>query len=239
MKLCVLGNSHVGALKIAWSKSMASHPHLDLSFFAAPGTGFSKVQLEGERLVPTTERLKELFEYTSGGFDSIDIKSYDAFLVYGLGLSIPRRRADDRRYSNAVVSASYLDVLMKSLNLQMCYLLRSVTQAPIYVGHNPIPSIGEVSENPVESVRVATLSYMEAFELISRILLGQGMRLIAQPNETFLKDWMTNPHYCIGSLKLDVGKRDSSDFHDLDDVIHMNEEFGQVWLDSFLKMLLP
>jgi hypothetical protein len=216
---------------------MALHPNLELVFFAAPGTGFSKVQLDGARLVPTTERLKELFSYTSGGYECVEINSFDAFLVCGLGLSIPRRRRIDARFSTAVLSASYLDALSPSLNLRVCRLVRSVSGAPIYVGHNPIPSIDDAPQSSQDPRSALMMSYTRAIELISGALVKEGMHLIAQPQETFLKEWMTDPAYCSASMKLDVGKREGIDFHDSDDVIHMNESFGRLWMEKFLHVL--
>jgi hypothetical protein len=239
MRICILGNSHTGALKLAWSKLTASVPQVELIFFAAPGIGFAHADLEGGHLVPRSKRLKELFAYTSGGLESVDIAAYDAFLVYGLGFSIPRAKIDNHRYSSAVVSATYSDLLAKSLNWRLGNFVRSVTHAPIYVGHNPVPSLGEVPAALPAADKEMSWSYDESAGIFSRILAERDMLFIAQPHVTFGEDGMTKREYSFGSLKLDVGGRDGSDVHDADDIGHMNEEFGRIWLESFFKAIAP
>ena len=79
--ICVLGNSHVGALKRAWDLMPEWHQEYNLVFFTARSNGLGGLFLIDNKLVPKTDRLKRTITYTSGGKSEIDIVEYDLFLI--------------------------------------------------------------------------------------------------------------------------------------------------------------
>ncbi len=91
--LCVVGNSHVAAFKLAWDQRRPRlRDGVEATFFSAPNRLMKDMKREGKSLVAYRDELVEKLRYTSGGLDRIDIDRYDAFLVVGagFGVDVPR-----------------------------------------------------------------------------------------------------------------------------------------------------
>ena len=91
--MCVIGDSHTGALRKA---ANALSPDLldeaSLTFFSAPAALLRELRGSGRALAPATEELRQYLLKTTGGKERIEIASYDAFVLVGMkfGLDIPR-----------------------------------------------------------------------------------------------------------------------------------------------------
>jgi len=94
LRLCVIGNSHIAALKLGWDRLMAEAvPGWDAvepTFFGAPSDGMRHVEMQGTALVPTRQKIASHFRQLSGGYDRIDLARFDAFLLVGLNVSSKR-----------------------------------------------------------------------------------------------------------------------------------------------------
>jgi hypothetical protein len=129
----------------------------------------------------------------------------------------------DRRLSSAVKTQACRDVLGHSLNLRICQMIRKVSDAPIYVGHNPQRASSD--ELPSEQ-----MTYAEVHALLAKELDVAGAQLIAQPPETLVNGWNTKPELARDSTRLDIGDKRSNEPHPEDDVSHMNMDFGRAYL---------
>lgn len=91
MRLCVIGNSHIAALKLGWDqlKTKGQAPDLKPSFFGAPSDGVRHLRAENGRLTPKRKDIAEHFQ-RMGGADHIVLDHYDAFFLIGLNVSIKR-----------------------------------------------------------------------------------------------------------------------------------------------------
>ena len=103
-------------------------------------------------------------------------------------------------------------------------MTRQVSDAPIYICHNPRPTGGE--EIPSEQV-----DYPAIHAFLSRELDVAGTHLIAQPAETLINGWNTKPELAKGSTRLDIGDNFSNEPHPVEDVSHINMGFGGVYLE--------
>ena len=92
MKICVLGNSHLASMKTGWDLVRDATPEYELTFFGAPKAMMDDLFLEGNALMPGTEKLKRKLAMFSEGSESIDLDAFDAFVVVGLQFG-PRRLA--------------------------------------------------------------------------------------------------------------------------------------------------
>jgi hypothetical protein len=94
LRLCVIGNSHVAALKLGWDRLIAEGiPGWDdvtPVFFGAPSDGMRHVALQDGALVPTRQKITGHFRQLSGGYDRIDLQAFDAFVLVGLNVSSKR-----------------------------------------------------------------------------------------------------------------------------------------------------
>ncbi|MEM1298881.1 MAG: hypothetical protein AAGH68_06325 [Pseudomonadota bacterium] len=89
-RICVIGNSHLGAAKHGWESIRAQNPGQQLTFFGAPWDMLSDLALEDGDLVALTEKLQHKLRRASGGLDRICTGDYDRFILYGLQFG-PRR----------------------------------------------------------------------------------------------------------------------------------------------------
>jgi hypothetical protein len=91
-RICVIGNSHVNALKQGWEDIAATCPDHRLTFFASLGDRIGKLELVEGCLVPQDPALLKNIVFTSGGLDRIVLADYDVYLVYGLQLRLSNIR---------------------------------------------------------------------------------------------------------------------------------------------------
>ena len=226
-KLCVIGNSHVAALKSGWEKMRDDFKDIEVTFFASAGKSLSCLELRGASLVPRNKPIAEILSFTSGGLSEVAIPDYSAFLCYGLGLQLP---ALDQRLSTACSNAVLRDALDQSLNLRIARMLRSATQAPIYVAHNPQQATSHEPEKTFPRQSYATLS-----RELGRLLEPDALALAAQPASTLDDDWTTKSHYASGSVRLDTGRRTPNRAHPDNERVHMNGAFGTAYLSELFR----
>lgn len=227
MKLCVIGNSHVGALKLAWDGLRAERRDLEVTFFAQRQGKILTLATEGRRLVPSSEEQRAQLEFTSGGLGVIDTRAYDAFLVYGL-FHRPPLTEDGSPYSRAVREAATLDRATRSNAYRMVRRLRRITRRPIFVGLSPLRANIEGAPLPPP-----LLPYSEECDLLDRqVFAPLGARLVRQPPETVVDDRSTAVEFSPGSVKLDLGDLGVGARHGDRDDFHMNEAYGRLWLES-------
>jgi len=132
MRICVLGNSHAGALKLGWDMLRSHYPGVEMTFFAAQGGAMKGLAVDGDHLVTADETLAARIAYTSGGLSRVDLRSYDAFLVLGLGFSLLPM---DARLSMAVVVAALLNRFESTPNRRLSRMVGELTDAPVFVAH--------------------------------------------------------------------------------------------------------
>lgn len=220
-RLAILGNSHVGALKQGWTKVAAMYPDCTITFFAAPGITMSDIEAEPGRLVPGTVRLARMLDFVTGGLTHLDIADYDAFIVHGCGFRLARPPAD--HLSQAVRTAIVEDVFTSSRAHALASKLEragasrvAISPVPMYVASGP--------DDPLLSV-----DYGAAAALYARMLEGQGRRLIPAPPALLDRGMSTPEEFSRGSRRL--GRDDA---HPAQDRSHMNADWGEIWLRSYL-----
>ncbi|MCK7544319.1 hypothetical protein MLC59_09085 [Marinobacter bryozoorum] len=234
MNVCVIGNSHVGALKKAWDELACDYPNVNLFFFARGSNSLEYLNVKNGFLVPGNDKVKQAFIYTSGGRESVDPKEYDVFLVYGLGLG-GFFVGNDSFYSRSLLQQACIDHLKKTLSLNVFKKLRSITDKKIYVGHSPLPAAHKVDESDCNN-----LDYFNGIEVLnSHFYEGLNSMILPQPEKTLCSGRFTCRSYSSGSFTLDVGNKGGGELHPEVDVKHMNKMFGRLWLVDFLSELLP
>ncbi|WP_198036700.1 hypothetical protein [Halomonas sp. GT] len=229
MKICVIGNSHVGALKRAWKSMPDRHSSATITFFASRGKSLEGLVADGGKLIPETEALKKSLEFTSGGKQLIDPDEYDIFLVYGLsarGLFISPKR----HYSFAVLKQAAFDHVDGTLSFNLVRKIRELTEKTVFVGHNPLGAFRGVEFKVVEPE-----AYLFGLEVANDFVYSSiDSELVAQPSYTIVSGRFTHPSFSKGSKRLSIGDKFDDETHPENDYGHMNDEFGAAWLTSFL-----
>lgn len=81
-RLCLLGNSHVGAFKRAWDRIGSEFPGLSITMFGAPGRKFADIDIVDGSIVATSEDAAASLMATGGGSRAA-LDDYDACAVIG------------------------------------------------------------------------------------------------------------------------------------------------------------
>jgi len=227
----VLGNSHVASLRSGWDQISDAYPQHSYTFFAARGFLISKLELEDNMLIPKSLELFNSFTYTSGGQGKIDLNEYDLFLIYGLDFNVPIL---DARDSSGLLKALFSDIYQASLTFDLAKKIRGVVSVPIYIGHIPLEAC-----NPNFTVGFPEncLSYENCIEKMQSAIEIPNVTLSKQPLVTRYGEYNSKQEYSKGSRRLDIGDRISNQLHPVDDFMHMNGQFGALWMEDFLANL--
>lgn len=229
MKICILGNSHIGSLKRAWDLIEKNYPSVSITFFGGRSNTLSELYSEKNKLVTDSKKLKNSFEFTSGGVSEVEESLYDVFLVYGLGFNCNASFLNEEfseNFKKEILKEAYK--MTTSYHVASC--LRSITSKKIYIGHVPLPSFeGEKSPHHKKN-------YEEIYDIYN-FLIDENMKLslIKQPCITIDSDNYTKSHFAKGSKRLAVGASNDNELHPLTDTGHMNDDFGKIWMESFLE----
>lgn len=227
-----MGNSHVGALKRAWDEIKDYYLEQEITFFAARGGGVSGLIVQGKKLVPNNKALEKVLELTSGGKKEIDTDLYDIFVIYGAGGAYFVN--GKQFYSKAVIEASLNDLMANTYINPLSFLnkLRTMTDKPVFIGHSPLAAEKEVL------LDITPNAYLAGVELVNDVIYHpRNAKLINQPLETIVNGKNTHLNFSKGSKRLEVGSESDVELHPEDDIFHMNDKFGEIWLRHFFENL--
>ena len=136
MRLCILGNSHVGSLKLGWGIVAHQYPNVEITFFASRQRKMEAFRVEKNSLVPDNKALKTAIAYTSGGLTVIDMQHYDVCLLYGLDLNpylLP-----DTFFSAAILKEAVLGNVSSSVSWGLLHKIRMISDKAVFFGHTPL-----------------------------------------------------------------------------------------------------
>jgi len=160
---------------------------------------------------------------TSGGYGRIDIDSYNAFLVYGLFLDIPKL---DLRLSEAVKSVTLDDCVARSLNFRFVKELAENTCSPVFYAASPVPAS---KTDDLSSAVKNHHSYREVSSWVEARYAHIRASIIKQSDDTLDENECSKMVFTVGSKRLKFGKEES---HSELDFKHMNGVFGAQFLES-------
>lgn len=227
MRICVISNSHAASLKDGWNALRDSIPHVELTFFAAANRLMAELEADYVEniLQVNNPSIKNMLSFTSGGLDVIDVMNYDAFLVYGLFLSVPRL---DRRHSSAVKRLTTRDSVKDSINYQLVNDLCHMTNAPVYYTASPLLS-DSILDNEADS-SVSYHDYHEVCDWMDEHYNYPNTLQVKQIEQTMGRDLTTLKEYSKGSVRLTKIHAQ----HIQQDVMHMNAQYGEQFMKMFL-----
>ena len=228
MNVCVLGNSQVACVKAAWDVRKNRPRNHKLTFFAAFGLSLSNLEVDGKRLVPSTEALRQHMLYTAR-VDAVDAAAYDAFLICGAGLGL---RPVDARLSGQVLGALSVDLVRTSLAYSLAAKVRQITDADIYVMHSPL-----LDERTAGRARFEIVPYDAYFPLMEQAFDIPGAQLLRQPEHTITRGHYTKLEFSKDAVRLAVSRKSEGIQHKAEDNNHMNVDYGAVRLKDFFERL--
>ncbi len=249
-RLCVIGNSHIGAIRRGWDTVSRNYPNATIDFFGSTGISMNTLVAVDGLISSPDEEVREMLERTSGGKKSIVPDSYHAFVVVGLGLSaesfsyvykrfrpLAFARADMRLISRACYAATISGRLQTSLALQTARLVRSVSSAPIFCIPAPQPSSLVLDEPIVDAEWLSEPALMDVLHeaivaAAAPIEAAEGFRFLWQPSETMERGPYSRREFGMNAVNL-FGRPKGEQ----DRVFHMGPEYGAIVVRALLATL--
>jgi len=244
-RLCVIGNSHVVAVREGWRDAGQLAERFSKSFYAAPGELMTDIQLRDGKLVPGSAEARKSMEVISGASE-IDPGAFDAFLLVGLHVRLhlvaqiyrTHRLAADAGPNHQVISAGALGAAIagqieQTSGIKVASKLKSVTAAPIFLIPEPLP--GEIIIEKDDFWAGAFLATIHRFymEQLRRVTKSYNVELATQAEETITRGGLTKAAYLSGAIRLVNNK-----LQEKGQWRHMNAQFGAEILREMLPRLV-
>jgi hypothetical protein len=250
-RLCVLGDSHVAALKTGWDEiPEAQKAHLSVTYFGAQSQLLEGLEVQERSLITHSEHLSNKLAATSNGKTSIDVGDYDLFLIVGLSLNLRRlmtgplsrhrtisyntRAGNIYLISDACLMACANGVLGNSLAFETAEKLKSAGATRIAMIPQPAPSPQLLERDRGGDLFREFLKNgdgPEVYRLFRDAILSlskaHSVEFVEQPLQTRQDGFFTKLEFSTGSVRL-TERFDSP--HSNLDFGHMNGRYGaHIW----------
>jgi len=154
MRLCMIGNSHLAALKMGWELE-PSRQDVVATWFGSPRNSLADLSLHNGILRPSRAKVASYLEMTSGQSNGIVLSDYDAFVIVGCGLTFTayasvygkhRTLDQDRKprprhlISKHALHDFLRDLIERSLAVNLALKIRESTDTPIILIPSPLPA---------------------------------------------------------------------------------------------------
>ncbi len=239
MKVLVIGNSHVGSLKRGWDNISLNYTNkVETVFAASRGRGMEEILINDGIMSGNTERLRNDLLFTAGE-SNIHLDQFDTILVYGLRLRsgvFYRWLSPSSKlfYSKQCLIQTFKDYHEEILGFKIACQIRSQTDVPIFIGA-PLISTFEKPEIRKKLTFSPDL-YIDAIDRANTLFWDPiGLCYFPQPQDTIETTRLrTKEKYSKESRQLAVGDGFDNKLHTGTDRGHMNEYFGERYLESFI-----
>jgi len=238
IKICLIGDSHLAALKLGFDKIANEFEDVQVTFFGSFASSFNELIVNDRKIVPQSGKVKKVMVMTSGGQANIVVDDYDLFILHGLELSFqgfvnkalqqPVNNQDTQLQSLAWANLTSLidqclsiKLAKKFLRLDKPVLLSPQPFLSEQVAHNLIPK-WELWHNLLENQGKPTHWVMEALAAWEKHLVQ--LEALKQPPATVIHHFFTKNKFSVESIRL----CDMMTKHGEEDVIHMNPEYGEI-----------
>ncbi|HMZ06051.1 MAG TPA: hypothetical protein PK078_00415 [Anaerolineales bacterium] len=230
--ICILGNSHVGSLKRGWDAIYNDYQQIRITFFAQRSDGIEGLIVHDGKLIPNNEDLMNALAFTSGGKTDILPDDYDVFIIYGVGAHV-NFDIHSQFYSRTVIESTIKDLVVDTLSFKLLQRLRKITSKPIYIGHMPLLAATQVQ------LEASPNDYLARVELINEIIYRPfHAEMVKQPVFTIVNGNNTHPKFSKDSKRLAIGDQYDDQHHPDEDIDHMNDQFGEIWLKEYFENYL-
>lgn len=250
MKLCFVGDSHLGHIMPVWKEKAASDPSMRAGFHIERTYGTLPLTL-----VNGGERVAEFTDITCAYSAEIDLNSYDAFIVFGMHYSLTAlakthssyRSAQNRGNAGAYLLSDSAYIAMTSELFQLSKAKRVIdalirnTRKPVFYAQQPMP-LEWVIERPeenltffrkiVESGDIHQL--LASYENMLTALELEGVRLLRQPSQTLSMPGFTKAQYGLA----DTSDQSPESPFSKGDYFHMNSSYGELVTSDILNSVV-
>jgi hypothetical protein len=227
-RICLMGDSQAGALKLGWNRIHGEFPDVEITFFAGRSTDWHSVTVSDRKLVPGAEHLRDQLRRSSRGLEEISA-DYDAYIVCGLGLGFgkPLGLWTDRACTD--IDSYRTDVaafVRRSGCAHVLTKLREITAAPALI--LPAPFQHAATAPSLDGAVAAELRRVFLGECEALAALHKAI-LVAQPAQTVAPDGISTRMEFAAPAVPDAPRRDR---------YHCNEDYGALVMANILEIAL-
>ncbi|HUG63268.1 MAG TPA: hypothetical protein VMP03_15585 [Methylomirabilota bacterium] len=254
-RLCILGDSHLGAVNLAWDGLRSHYPELRVDRFPTPGGLIRRTKLVRRTIVPTSEKVSGYWQRANGDVTEIVLDEYDAVVLVGYGSSpfsharLLRshslsgfRAANKNRaiISRGALVATLEDRLRDKKSYRYSRVMSEKAGLPLFIIPTPRPVSARLTSGdlkwmgktvPREELEEYQACFDSAFTTVLSEINGE---LLAQPMATREGGLFSRPEFKrngAGVLR-DVSKPGRVDN------VHMNVDYGRAVLQAHLPTIV-
>lgn len=243
MRICFIGDSHLGHIKTVWDERQERHPDWQVGFRVERTYGEEPLVIHDGAQQTVLENITLAFS------PEVDVRDWDAFVVFGMHYSAaaiakvyPKFRSDahapsPKAYvlSRAAFAEGILDLLRSTKAARVMSALHALSSVPIlYVQQpNPLAWVRQRTEPKLRHFgRLAqagdhlSLSALHAAALDD--LEDRGITVLRQPPETKEDEFFTQDQYGLADP---TDTAEGSAFSK-GDYFHMNKAYGNLVMDE-------
>lgn len=232
-RICIIGDSHSGALRLGWDQLASNLPDFQLTFFAAGGDLLQLLEVSSHCLTVKDPLCATFMRRTSGGLSTIS-HDYDVYILCGLGFQLSVALLLSKKYrvecsgadgrvpiSDECFQCIIEHKLRGRLSIVTLQKLRMITAAPITIVPSPLQN-DKYARRYLKNLKEAEKSRIGELAIGAARTLSEenGFTLVLQPQVTLATPITTNPVY--------GRKRSGRDGH-------MNGLFGKEMLHAVLE----
>lgn len=234
MKIAVVGNSHIAALKQALRIRAEPRTSMTFTFWGVPGKYFQAIECTSEYLI--SERSDIVHEVSDGAYDQLRFKAFEVIWLYAGDLDLAEMMdafTDSGQiisnYSSALIKCG-INAYLEGLRIvQLAKQIRQYFSGAIFLSPKPLPAQSQDFDDKNWQLDI------NQFERgIADYLNQSNVSLLPQPNKTRSSNRFTQSRFTIGSVRL---PGDLKRLHPKDDRAHMNIEYGNIMLAEFISRL--
>ena len=251
-RICVIGNSHLAAVKLGWEEVKDRYPQLSPEMFGSHSQTLLETAFHGGRIVPTTLFTRKNFEWT-GGRSVIDLSGYAAFFIVAAGITwlpvfnlygrfsfLELKGHRPHLISEETYIRAALGLLRAMPAAHLIKLIRLGSSAPIFLCSQAMPSEACLSDPSFQGTHPDIVANGDAAALfalyrkVADILAGEDAIVVHQPETTKSGVALTRQEYSAGSVRLAPSFKHE---HEAADHIHMNGRYGAAMIEEMLRRL--
>lgn len=229
LKLCLIGNSHLGCFKTGWDAISGAYPGVEMKFYPHCGNYYDmfRVDTKAGLLHVDNDFVRSQFDRLSGNGGTIRPESFDLCLIVG---GITAWGGVQGVYSLQVQQQAALDFFESSNTHLLVDKIRKLSSVEINCVHNPLEAL---REKPVR--KVTGYDYLSGISLINE-MIGEkyNATLFSQPTITMTKSNTSRLEYAAGERLTGASLVKGAKQEIIDDLVHMNAAYGALFLSEIL-----
>jgi hypothetical protein len=246
INICVIGDSHLAALKLGYDNLDDEFKDVKLTFFGSFASSFNELKLKDNALVPVSNQVKKRMRMTSGGLGYIPLENYDIFILHGLELSFHnfvRKGLSNLKTSHMVqLQTAEWQSVTHYINQTLSFRLAnkiSISNKPILLSPQPFLSeeivnsanskyefwrklVGKNNMNTQTEIKAALTAWLNHL---------QQFNFIEQLPSTICQDFFSKNEYSSNSVMM----FDMASKHGSEDIVHMNPKYGELVIRTIIN----